>query len=305
MNYIPLKKGFKSYLKLERGLSGNTVEAYIHDIELLFNFLEEKKHGISLKKIQYDDLSEFIDYTHKIGLGNHSRARVISGIRAFFKYLELEKEIENNPTDLLELPKLGRKLPDYLDYYEIEKLFNTVDLSLPEGQRNRAILETLYGCGLRVSELINLKISNIYFNDNIISIIGKGNKQRLVPLGELAKKHILLYMEFYRSTLSPFKEDEDILFLNRRGKKISRQMIFLIIKDVAQKAGINKKISPHTFRHSFATHLVQNGADLRAVQDLLGHASIITTEIYTHLNKEDLRKAILNFHPRNKTKEIF
>ncbi len=200
------------------------------------------------------------------------------------------------------MPKLGRKLPDFLSYHEIEKLLNAVDLSLPEGQRNRAILETLYGSGLRVSELINLKISNIYFNENIITITGKGNKQRLVPLGEIAKKHILLYMENHRVHLSPSKAHEDILFLNRRGGKISRQMIFLIIKNLAEKAGINKNISPHTFRHSFATHLVQNGADLRAVQDLLGHASIITTEIYTHLNQEDLRKAILNFHPRNQTK---
>jgi integrase/recombinase XerD len=300
MNYLPYKNGFRTYLKLERGLADNTVDAYLHDMDVLIKYLESSHDHKSFEKVTYDDLRGFIENIGEAGLGAYSRARIISGVRAFYRYLELEKAIETNPADLLELPKLGRKLPDYLDYEEIEKILNAVDLSLPEGQRNRAILETLYGCGLRVSELISIRISNIYFNDGVISIIGKGNKQRLVPLGDMAKKHIILYLENYRNHATPAKGHEDILFLNRRGSKISRQMIFLIIKSLTEKAGIKKKISPHTFRHSFATHLVQNGADLRAVQDLLGHASIITTEIYTHLNKEDLRKAILRFHPRNR-----
>ncbi len=284
------------YLKLERGLSENTVTAYLHDIDLLFGYL----NGKDIKSVTYNDLTNFINHVNETGLGTYSQARIISGIRAFFRYLELEKLIETNPSDLLELPKLGRKLPDYLTYEEIERIINAIDLSKPEGQRNRAIIEVLYGSGLRVSELINIKISNIYFEEGIISIIGKGDKQRLVPLGEMAKKHIKLYLENYRKLQTPKKDAEDILFLNRRGGKLSRQMIFLIIKELVNKAGIKKNIGPHTFRHSFATHLVQNGADLRAVQDLLGHASIITTEIYTHLNREDIRKAILKYHPRNK-----
>jgi integrase/recombinase XerD len=300
MNYLTYKNGFKIYLKLERGLSSNTIEAYMHDIDLLFTFLKKEKKNKNLNNVAYSDLSDFLKFINKAGLGNYSQARIISGIRAFFNYLEIEQIIDKNPSDLLELPRLSRKLPVYLNYEEIEVIFNTIDLSTQEGQRNRAILETLYGCGLRVSELTELKISRIYFDENIISIIGKGDKQRLVPLGEMAKKHILLYLEHYRKMITPVKGNEDILFLSKRGKKLSRQMIFIMIKSLAEKAGIKKKISPHTFRHSFATHLVKNGADLRAVQDLLGHASIITTEIYTHLDSEDLRNAILKYHPRNK-----
>jgi integrase/recombinase XerD len=299
MNYLPFQKGFKTYLQLERGLSENTITAYLHDVSLLFDFLNGQKEGKSLNKVTYDDLNDFIAFTDELGLGVYSRARIISGIKAFFKYLELEKAVETDPSELLESPKLGRKLPDVLDIEEIDRIISVIDLSLPEGQRNRAIIETLYGCGLRVSELVNLKLSELYFNEGIISVTGKGNKQRLIPVGDEAKKSILLYLHHDRVKIEPSKGNEDILFLNRRGGKLSRQMIFIMIKRLVEKAGIHKKISPHTFRHSFATHLVQNGADLRAVQDLLGHASIITTEIYTHLNREDLRKAILKFHPRN------
>ncbi len=300
MNYLPFQKGFKTYLQLERGLSENTLAAYMHDVSLLFDFLNVKKEGKSLKKVTYEDLKDFIAFVNELGLGTYSQARIISGIRAFFKYLDLENSIETDPSELLESPKLGRKLPDVLDVEDIDKILKAIDLSLPEGTRNRAIIETLYGCGLRVSELVNLKLSELFFNEGIVSVTGKGNKQRLVPLGEEAKKSILLYLQYDRVKIEPVKGSEDILFLNRRGRKLSRQMIFIMIKNLVEKAGIRKSISPHTFRHSFATHLVQNGADLRAVQDLLGHASIITTEIYTHLNREDLRKAILKFHPRNK-----
>ncbi len=300
MNYLPFQKGFKAYLQLERGLSENTLAAYMHDVSLLFDFLNVKKEGKSLKKITYEDLKDFIAFVNELGLGTYSQARIISGIRAFFKYLDLENSIDTDPSELLESPKLGRKLPDVLDVEEIDKIIKAIDLSLPEGTRNRAIIETLYGCGLRVSELVNLKLSELFFNEGIVSVTGKGNKQRLVPLGEEAKKSILLYLQYDRVKIEPARGSEDILFLNRRGRKLSRQMIFIMIKNLVEKAGIRKNISPHTFRHSFATHLVQNGADLRAVQDLLGHASIITTEIYTHLNREDLRKAILKFHPRNK-----
>ncbi len=299
MNYLPFQNGFKTYLQLERGLSENTLAAYMHDVSLLFDFLNLQKEGKSLNKVTYGDLQDFIAFVNKLGLGAYSQARIISGIRAFFKYLDLENAIESDPSELLESPKLGRKLPDVLDMGEIDKIIEAIDLSLPEGQRNRAIIETLYGCGLRVSELVNLKLSELFFNEGIISVTGKGDKQRLVPIGDEAKKSILLYLQYDRVKIEPVKGNEDILFLNRRGKKLSRQMIFIMIKNLVEKAGIRKKISPHTFRHSFATHLVQNGADLRAVQDLLGHASIITTEIYTHLNREDLRKAILAFHPRN------
>ncbi len=302
MNYLPFFNGFKTYLQLERGLSENTLAAYLHDVSLLFDFLDAQKEGKSLTKVTHEDLKDFVVFVNELGLGVYSQARIISGIRAFFRYLEIENSIEADPSELLESPKLGRKLPDVLDITEIDKIIGAIDLSLPEGQRNRAIIETLYGCGLRVSELVNLKLSELFFNEGIISVTGKGDKQRLVPIGDEAKKSIILYLQYDRVKVNPAKGNEDILFLNRRGGKLSRQMVFIIIKQLVEKAGVRKKISPHTFRHSFATHLVQNGADLRAVQDLLGHASIITTEIYTHLNREDLRKAILRFHPRNQEK---
>ena len=277
----------------------NTVHAYLHDVDLLFEFLREEKESISLKKVSLQDLKDFILYINNFEIGTYSQARLISGIKAFFVFLILEKEISTNPAELLESPRLGRKLPDVLSIDEVLKIIEGIDLSTPEGQRNRAMLEVLYGSGLRVSELISLKISDINFNEDIILVTGKGNKQRLVPMGEESKKHIKLYLSHHRLHINIKKSFEDTLFLNRRGSAISRQMVFIIIKNQVESLGIKKQISPHTFRHSFATHLVQNGADLRVVQQLLGHVSITTTEVYTHLNTDDLRKSIMEFHPRN------
>ncbi len=299
MSYKTYRKGFKTYLQLERNLSANTIEAYLHDLDLLQGFIDQNDIGKSLKNINQRDLEDFVSFINEMQLGAYSQARVISGVKAFYKYLELEREISVNPTQFLESPSLGRKLPDILSVAEITNIIESIDLSKPEGQRNRAMLELLYGSGLRVSELINIKISEIDFRNNIILVTGKGNKQRLVPLGEISKKHIMLYLDFHRIHKNIKKANEDFLFINRRGSKLSRQMVFLIIKKQRELLGIQKLISPHTFRHSFATHLVQNGADLRVVQQLLGHSSITTTEIYTHLNTDDLRKTILNFHPRN------
>jgi len=286
-------------MQLERGMSTNTILAYSYDVGLLGSFLNSTKDEISIKNISIDNLRDFIDFVNKMELGPYTQSRIISSIKAFFKYLILEKIIEQNPSELLESPKLGRKLPDVLTITEVNNVINSVDLSINEGERNKAILETLYGCGLRVSELINLKISNLHFKEDIILVTGKGNKQRLIPVGEPTKQQIRTYLTHTRPTLPIAKKDSDIVFLNRRGAKLSRQMVFYIVKKQVEIAGIRKNISPHSFRHSFATHLVQNGADLRAVQELLGHVSIITTEIYTHLNSEDLRKAIIEFHPRN------
>ena len=300
MNYTILKKGFKNYLQLERNMSENTVQAYLRDVDMLIDYLEQEKSSKPMTKIVLDDFTGFFAYLNELGLEAYSQSRTISGVKAFFKYLFNEQIIDTNPSELLESPKPGKKLPDILSEKEIEEMINAIDLSLLEGERNKAIIETLYGCGLRVSELINLKISDLHFNEEIISVTGKGNKQRLIPIGGAAKKQILIYKDQVRIHQNIHKKDEDILFLNRRGKRMSRQMIFLIIKDLVAKVGFKKTISPHTFRHSFATHLVQHGADLRAVQELLGHASITTTEIYTHLNNEDLRKSIMQFHPRNR-----
>ena len=281
-------------------MSVNTVNAYLHDVDMLFSFFKKEKSNLSLKNVELNDLKDFISYINNFEIGAYSQARIISGIKAFFNYLEIEKEITKNPAELLESPRLGRKLPDILSVEEIENIIEQIDLSSPEGERNRAMLELLYGSGLRVSELINIKISEINFNENILLITGKGNKQRLVPMGELSKKQILIYLEQIRPHIKIKKGFEDILFLNRRGSSLSRQMVFIVIKNQVEKLGIRKTISPHTFRHSFATHLVQGGADLRVVQQLLGHVSITTTEIYTHLNTDDLRKSILEFHPRNR-----
>lgn len=300
MKYNIYTKGFKSYLQLERGMSPNTVLAYLYDVGLLNRFLEENYSSKSIKEIDTVILKEFIFYVGKLDLGPYTQSRIISGIKAYYNYLILEKIVENDPSELIESPKLGRKLPDVLTIDEIDAIINSVDLSKEEGERNKAIMETLYGCGLRVSELINMSISSLHFNEGIIMVTGKGNKQRLVPIGEQAKKQIVTYLSHIRPTIAATKNDTDILFLNRRGSRLSRQMIFYIVKDHVEKAGIRKNISPHSFRHSYATHLVQNGADLRVVQELLGHVSITTTEIYTHLDREDLRKAILEFHPRNR-----
>lgn len=294
------KNGFKVYLQLERGLSENTLYAYLHDIDLLFTFLTDEKSGLNIKKLTLNDLRDFVEYINRMSLGESSQSRIISGIKSFFRYLVLEKIITDDPSALLESPKIGKKLPEVLTENEVELLINSIDLSTSEGERNKAILETLYGCGLRVSELINLKISDLHFNEGIILVTGKGNKQRLVPVGNSAQKQITIYKERVRNHITPVKDAEDILFLNRRGNKLSRQMVFIFIRNLIEKTGIKKTISPHTFRHSFATHLIQNGADLRAIQELLGHVSITTTEIYTHLNEKDLRRAILEYHPRNK-----
>lgn len=301
MQYTTYKKSFKSYLQLERGLSENTTSAYLHDVDLLFAFLGEKEPELSVKQVSLADLRKFVQYINGMGLGAYSQSRVISGVKAFFNFMALEKEVEVSPAALLESPKLGFKLPVVFTIREIENIIDSVDLSEPVGERNKAIFETLYGCGLRVSELINLRLSYLHFNEDLILVTGKGDKERLVPLGAAAKKQMLTYINEVRFTARPQKDAEDIVFLNRRGGKLSRQMIFIMVRKQAKKAGIHKTISPHTFRHSFATHLVQNGADLRAVQELLGHVSITTTEIYTHLNINDLKNTILQYHPRNIT----
>jgi len=295
-NYI---KGFKSYLQLEKSLSPNSVDAYLHDIRKLTEYLEINQLDIQPEDIQLGHLQAFVKWINELGLSARSQARMISGIKTFYKYLLLEDLVEKNPAELLEAPRIGRKLPDTLSVKEVIKIIDTIDLSKPEGQRNKAMLETLYGCGLRVSELTNLQLSNLHFKEGFIKVTGKGDKERLVPIGEVAMKHIGLYLESYRLQLDVYKEDRDILFLNRKGRKLSRVMIFLIIKDLAEKAGIRKNIGPHTFRHSFATHLVEGGADLRAVQEMLGHESITTTEIYTHLDRGYLRDTIMQYHPRS------
>ncbi|MBE0650601.1 MAG: tyrosine recombinase XerD [Bacteroidales bacterium] len=299
MQSVIYQKSFKSYLQLERGLSENTIAAYLHDTDLFFNFLEIRQPELTITQISLDHLRDFVQYINEIGLGSYSQSRVISGIKAFFNFLVLEKEIEISPAALLESPKLGFKLPVVFTEDEMEELFKSIDLSQPEGERNKAIIEMLYGCGLRVSELINLKLSYLHLNEDIIRVTGKGDKQRLIPIGKPAKKQLLTYITQIRPHIGPLKGAEDVVFLNRRGGKLSRQMIFIMVRKQAELAGIRKTISPHTFRHSFATHLVQHGADLRAVQELLGHVSITTTEIYTHLNVNDLKSSILKFHPRN------
>lgn len=293
-------KGFKAFLQLERSLSVNSIEAYIHDIEKFVQYLDCQKLNITPEKIELKHLQDFLKWINDLGMSARSQSRIISGIKAFYKYLLLEDIIKVNPTELLESPKIGRRLPDTLSVEEINELIEAIDLSKPEGVRNKAILETLYSCGLRVSELTGLKISNLYFNEGFIKIIGKGDKERLVPIGNSAQKHINIYLENIRNHLPVKKNNEDILYLNKRGGKISRVMIFIIVKELAGKIGLKKTISPHTFRHSFASHLVDGGADLRAVQEMLGHESIITTEIYTHLDREYLRDAIMRFHPRAK-----
>ncbi len=294
-NYI---KGFKAYLKLEKSLSGNSINAYLHDIEKLIRYFEISNIKIKPEKVTLSHLQDFIKYINETGLSATSQARIISGLKSFYKYLLLEDVIKQSPAEMLEAPKTGRKLPDTLSVDDINRLIDAIDLSKPEGTRNKAMLETLYGCGLRVSELINLKISNIYFNEGFIKITGKGDKERLVPAGNAALKYIRIYIENVRNKQDIKKEYSDILFLNRRGAQLSRVMVFLIIKELAGRIGLKKNISPHTFRHSFATHLIEGGADLRAVQEMLGHESITTTEIYTHLDREYLRDAILSFHPR-------
>jgi integrase/recombinase XerD len=289
--------GFKAFLQLEKSLSDNSVSSYLHDVNKLTSFFDGKQLALLPQDVTLTHLQDFTQWLFQQKSSARSQMRMISGIRAFYKYLLLENIVTVDPTELLDSPKTGRKLPDFLSVKEIDLLINSLDLSKPEGERNRAIIETLYGCGLRVSELINLKISNIYFNEGFIKVIGKGNKERLVPIGNTALKQIMIYLDTIRRHTTIRKGHEDILFLNRRGARLTREMIFTIVKNLCISAGIHKKISPHTLRHSFATHLIENGADLRAVQEMLGHASITTTEIYTHLDRSFLKKHILEHHP--------
>lgn len=290
---------YENYLKLERSLSGNSVEAYVHDVIKLRQFLEITNCDLTPLQITIVELQNFIEYINELGMTPYSQARIISGLKSFYKFLVYEGELDQDPTALLESPKLGRKLPDTLNIHEIDKIFETIDHSTDQGMRNRAMLETLYSSGLRVSELVNLKLSNILFDVGFLRVVGKGNKERLVPVGKEALKFINIYRNEVRVHQEVKPGHEAFLFLNRRGSQLSRQMIFMTIKDLVAKSGLNKKVSPHTFRHSFATHLIEGGADLRAVQEMLGHESITTTEIYTHLDRDYLKQVIQEFHPRS------
>ena len=291
--------GFRSYLMLERNLSENSIESYVRDVNKLVYFLEMNDNRVSVKKINTSDLTAFIRWVAEIGMSASSQSRIISGIKAFFRYLILENIISNDPSTLIEGPKKGLKIPETLSIEEIDQIINAIDLSHPQGQRNKAIIETLYGCGLRVSELINLKMSNWYTKDGFIKVIGKGDKERLIPIGNITAKVLNIYVNEVRCHLSIQKGQEDYIFLSKRGKYLSRISIFNIVKELAEKAQIKKNISPHTFRHSFATELIERGANLRAVQEMLGHESITTTQLYTHINKEFLRQSIISHHPRS------
>ncbi|HEY2649949.1 MAG TPA: site-specific tyrosine recombinase XerD [Puia sp.] len=291
------KKGFKAWLQLEKSLSDHSVDAYLRDLEKLLQYLSLEEKSIAIENIQLKDLQIFLKWIGGLGMTASSQSRIISGIRSFFKYCLQENLVKQDPTELLETPKLRRTLPDFLSVEEINRIIQAVDLSKPEGERNRAILETMYSCGLRVSELVNLRISSLYPDLGFIKVIGKGDKERLVPIGNAALKFIGMYRSQIRPHVQIKKGNEDILFLNRRGSGLTRQMIFILIKDLVREAGIKKTVSPHTFRHSFATHLVEGGADLRAVQEMLGHESITTTEIYTHLDRAYLRETLQKYHP--------
>ncbi len=290
-------RNFENYLRLEKSLSENSIEAYLNDVQKLENFASGSGKDLTPVSVTYSDLKDFLGWYGSGNPNSRTQARVLSGIKAFFKFLLIDGEITENPSSLIESPRIGLKLPEVLTVTEIDKLVDTIDLSLPGGHRNKAIIETLYGCGLRVSELVNLRLTNIHYGEGFITVTGKGNKQRLVPISDKTLKEIDLY-KVDRNRL-PVIHDENIVFLNRRGKKLTRAMIFTIVKDLAGKAGIVKKISPHTFRHSFATHMVAAGADLRAVQEMLGHESILTTEIYTHIDRSFLRDTLIMFHPRS------
>ncbi|POY36337.1 site-specific tyrosine recombinase XerD [Solitalea longa] len=291
-------KSYRSYLMLEKSLSPNSVEAYVNDVSKLVQFIVFKNLSLGAADIKIQHLKDFIAWINELGMEASTQARVLSGLRSFFQFLILEDVIKDDPTSLIENPKIARKLPDTLSVHEINKLIGAIDLSTSEGVRNKAMLEMMYGSGLRVSELINLQLSSLYLNTEFLKVIGKGNKERLVPMSSSSIKHLTIYRETIRIQQTIKPGNEDIIFLNRRGSKLSRVMVFIIIKELAEKAGIHKSISPHTLRHSFATHLVEGGADLRAVQEMLGHESITTTEIYTHLDREFLRQTIIDFHPR-------
>jgi len=298
MNWKQATKDFEHYLKLERGLSANSIKNYILDVEKLTLFLTSYNLKALPLTISKETIQQFIYEVAKV-VNPRSQARIISGLKSFFNYLVFEDYRDNNPMDLIESPKIGRKLPDTLSEEEINNLIGAIDLSKPEGERNRAIIETLYGCGLRVTELVDLKISDLYFDEDFIKVTGKGNKQRFVPISDINKKYISIYKKEIRTHLDIKKGFEDTLFLNRRGRKLTRAMIFTIVKQLAEKIGLHKNISPHTFRHSFATHLLENGADLRAIQQMLGHESITTTEIYMHVDRSHLAEVMQKFHPRN------
>lgn len=299
MAWDPYIKQFRNYLKLERSLAENSITAYQHDVVLFTQFMDI--HGLTLlpQTTGATHIHDFLEYVNELGMTPHTQARVISGLKSFFRFLLNEGDIEKDPMALIESPKLGRKLPDTLDYHEIEQLLAAIDLSTPEGMRNRAIIETLYGSGLRVSELVGLKRANVYLDVDFLRVLGKGSKERLVPLGSDSKKYLKMYMDEVRVHVPVKPGNEAFVFLNRRGSKLSREFVFMMIKALAEKAGLKKRISPHTFRHSFATHLIEGGADLRAVQEMLGHESITTTEIYTHLDRDYLRQVINQFHPRS------
>ncbi len=293
-------KGFINYLKLEKGLSTNTISAYTHDIHMLISWLESMQLQVHSDKVEVAQLQNFLIQLHELGLSAASQARILSGIKAFYRFLLLEGVLSHDPSQLIESPSLGRKLPEVLSVTEIKKIMDGIDLSTPFGTRNKAMIEVLYACGLRVSELISLKISHIFKKEGFIKISGKGEKERLVPIGQGSLQQLLFYIEKYRILIEPKRGHSDTAFLNTRGTALTRQMVFLIIKDLCKKTGIGKSVSPHTFRHSFATHLLEGGADLRAVQQMLGHSSITTTEIYTHIDREFLRETIVSFHPRAK-----
>jgi integrase/recombinase XerD len=299
MNWEICIRQFETYLQLEKSLSGNSVEAYLRDIRKLPQYLEVAGLNAGPQQVEPKMIQGFLEWVNELGMTAPSQARTLSGIKAFFKFMIMEDLIHADPTDTIEGPKLRRKLPDTLHFAEIEQLFGAIDVSTPEGTRNRAMLETLYSSGLRVSELVELRLSHLYESMGFIKVVGKGNKERLVPIGRDALKYIRIYLDHVRSQLKIKKGHEDFVFLNRRGAKLTRVMVFLVIKDLAQKIGLGKQISPHTFRHSFATHLIEGGADLRAVQVMLGHESITTTEIYTHLDRDYLKQIIKDFHPRS------
>ncbi len=297
----PYKKGFKAWLQLEKSLAANSVEAYLRDIDKLTDYLQATEKMVTPQELELKDLEKFVQWVSELGMTVASQSRIISGLRSFYTYCIIEQIVTVNPTALLETPKQKRSLPDTLSFEEIESIIAQIDLSKPEGGRNKAILETLYSCGLRVTELVNLRISCLFLDIGFVRVIGKGDKERLVPIGSDAIKYINMYKNNIRNHINIKSGQEDFLFLNRRGSKLSRVMIFIMLKDLAIKAGIEKTISPHTFRHSFATHLVEGGADLRAVQEMLGHESITTTEIYTHLDREFLRNTLHQFHPAFKS----
>ena len=292
-------KEFRTYLKLERGLSGNSVDAYINDVKKLIEYYDISEKDITVKEIDHTELVRFFSWVNELGMLPNTQARVISGLKAYFSYLLLEDIISEDPSSLLESPKINRKLPDVLNIEEINLLIEAIDASKPEGMRNKAIIEVLYGCGLRVTELITLRISDLNFQSEYIKVVGKGNKERIIPIGQDAIKYINIYLTEVRVHLDIKKGNEDYIFLNRLGTQLSRISVFTMIKALAEKIGLKKSISPHTFRHSFATHLIEGGADLRAIQEMLGHSSITTTEIYTHLDRDYLRGIITQFHPRS------